>query len=183
MKQSKWMVKFEINRVIKVIVYGSAVYIAIIFLSLMIPKEIFPRIAGYAPEDSNWCYYISGNGWYMVKIEEDNVSFLRFSPISKYFPSHVVKISDIATYNLTQERYEKKVGWDDATFIISPDQEVGISVRLHEVKNGSLQDSILLLKISKSCSDICDGCDFAQIVTTGQGSNVLVSVLRQPIEQ
>ena len=139
--------------------------------------------ASYAPEDSNWCYYISGNGWYMVKIEEDNVSFLRFSPISKYFPSHVVKISDIATYNLTQERYEKKVGWDDATFIISPDQEVGISVRLHEVKNGSLQDSILLLKISKSCSDICDGCDFAQIVTTGQGSNVLVSVLRQPIEQ
>lgn len=134
-------------------------------------------------DHSNWCYYISGNGWYMVKIEEDNVSFLRFSPISKYFPSHVVKISDIATYNLTQERYEKKVGWDDATFIISPDQEVGISVRLHEVKNGSLQDSILLLKISKSCSDICDGCDFAQIVTTGQGSNVLVSVLRQPIEQ
>lgn len=182
MKQSKWSIKFGINKLVKVIVYGCAVYIAIICLSLMIPKEVFPGIAGYTPEDVNWCHYISGNGWYMVKIEEDNVSFVRFSPITNLLPSHVVKLSDVATYNLSQACYKERVGWDDADFIESPDQEICISVKLHDVKNGSLYNSILLLKIAKSCSDIWDECDFAQIVTTRQGSKFFVSVFRQSIE-
>ena len=117
-----------------------------------------------------------------MELKEKLVALRKEKGLTQLVVAEKLDVSRQATYNLSQACYKERVGWDDANFIESPDQEICISVKLHDVKNGSLYNSILLLKIAKSCSDIWDECDFAQIVTTRQGSKFFVSVFRQSIE-